>query len=75
MTTPPATLTQIALDTITERLDVRTLSPQAVTALATSMRMLGYLPQFPVLVTQLTPETYRLLDGAHRVAAAYAVSL
>jgi SAM-dependent methyltransferase len=63
-------LTTIALAAITERLDARAIHPHGVAALAKTMATLGFLPQFPILVSPKTPQTYRLLDGGHRVEAA-----
>lgn len=64
------TLTTVSLDTITSCIDARAIHPHGVTALASKMATLGYLPQFPILVTTADDVQYRLLDGAHRVAAA-----
>jgi DNA modification methylase len=67
---PGMVIQTIPVGAITERIDARSLHPHGVAALVTKMQLLGFLPQFPVLVSPLAAGAYRLLDGAHRVEAA-----
>lgn len=63
-------LEHVSLAAITERIEARAIHPHGVAALTKKMQLLGFLPQFPILVSRKADGTYRLLDGAHRVESA-----
>jgi DNA modification methylase len=59
------------IDQITDGTDIRALNPAGVAAIKKKMEVLGFHPQFPLLVTaKAEGGSYRLLDGAHRLEAA-----
>jgi site-specific DNA-methyltransferase (adenine-specific) len=69
------TMRTIPIETITECVGCRALKPAGVDLLKAKLQRLGFLPSFPLLVTPLTEETYRCIDGSHRLEAAKAVGL
>jgi DNA modification methylase/ParB-like chromosome segregation protein Spo0J len=65
----------LPIETITDRVEARAIHRHGVAALAHKMKLLGFLPQFPVLVSLMPEGKYRLLDGAHRLEAAMQTGL
>lgn len=65
-----ATFTTIPLDNIVSKLPVRRLSQKGVEAMEKSLAKYGFLDYRPITVDTLGENTYRLIDGNHRVEAA-----
>lgn len=75
ISTEQTTLVMLPLSAITEKLPVRRLSPSGVKRIRESIKKVGFLENYPMVVAPLADGTYLLVDGNHRYESAKAEGL